>query len=142
MSESASAAPDGAEAPILGPDGQPISKNQLKKLQKAKEVAEKKAAKAAQKAETDANAPAAKPKLGGDNDEELDPTKYLENRMNTIANFQVRRTDSVWILLEGRSFWLIRKNRFVSTSNHSFEFLIYVTIYISFSFHLYVMNTG
>jgi hypothetical protein len=89
MSESATAPPSGAEAPILGPDGQPISKNQLKKLQKAKELADKKAAKAAQKAEADANAPATKPKLGGDNDEELDPTKYLENRMNSIANYQV-----------------------------------------------------
>ena len=69
------------------PEGE-MSKNQLKKLMKAKEAAEKKAAKAATNAE---KAAAAGPKkaTGGD-DEELDPTKYYENRMTGLGKLSVR----------------------------------------------------
>lgn len=66
-----------------------MSKNQLKKLQKAKEAAEKKAAKAAANAEKAAAEGPKKPKLGGD-DEELDPTKYYENRMTGLGKLAVR----------------------------------------------------
>ena len=40
---------DGEAAAAAGADGQPLSKNALKKLQKEKEIAEKKAKKAAEK---------------------------------------------------------------------------------------------
>jgi lysyl-tRNA synthetase class 2 len=66
-----------------------ISKNALKKLQKAEEAAKKKAAKDAEKAEKAAHEPAqAKPKLGGDDAEELDPTQYYENRLKSMAGLE------------------------------------------------------
>ena len=70
------------------PEGE-MSKNQLKKLMKAKEAAEKKAAKAAANAEKAAAAGPKKAKLGGE-DEELDPTKYYENRMTGLGKLSVR----------------------------------------------------
>ena len=78
-------AASGAEAPTA--DGE-MSKNQLKKLQKAKEAAEKKAAKAAAAAEKAAAEGPKKAKLGGD-DEELDPTKYYENRISGLSKLSV-----------------------------------------------------
>ena len=77
------------EPVVEGPPAEgELSKNQLKKIAKAKEAAEKKAAKAAIAAE---KAAAEGPKKGkiGDDDEELDPTKYYENRMNSLAKHVV-----------------------------------------------------
>jgi len=76
------------EPVVLGPDGEPISKNALKKLQKAKEAEAKKAEKAAVKAATKETEGPSKGKLGGDEDD-LDPTKYFENRTNALAAFEV-----------------------------------------------------
>jgi hypothetical protein len=76
------------EAVVLGPDGEPMSKNAMKKAQKAKENEEKKAAKAKAVADQKEAAGPAKAKLGGD-DEEVDPTKYFENRTNSLAAFEV-----------------------------------------------------
>mmetsp|Transcript_22174 Transcript_22174/g.37537 ORF Transcript_22174/g.37537 Transcript_22174/m.37537 type:complete len:657 (-) Transcript_22174:139-2109(-) len=56
-----------------------LSKNALKKLQKAEEAARKKAEKAAERAKAAASQPK-KDKLGGD-DDVLDPTQYYQNRM-------------------------------------------------------------
>lgn len=58
-----------------------LSKNALKKIQKAEEAARKKAEKAAERAKVAASQPK-KEKLGGD-DEVLDPTQYYQNRMKT-----------------------------------------------------------
>jgi lysyl-tRNA synthetase, class II len=58
-----------------------LSKNALKKIQKAEEAARKKAEKAAERAKVAAAQPK-KDKLGGD-DEVLDPTQYYQNRMKT-----------------------------------------------------------
>lgn len=69
-------------------DGEPskeISKNALKKQQKAEEAARKKAAKDAEKAAKKAAEPAKADKLGGEDMEDLDPTQYFENRMNSIV---------------------------------------------------------
>lgn len=89
MADSASAAStEGAPA-----EGE-LSKNQLKKLAKAKEAAEKKAAKVAAAAEKAATEGPKKGKIGGD-DEELDPTKYYENRMNSLAKHSVRASTSL-----------------------------------------------
>jgi len=63
-----------------------ISKNALKKQLKAEEAARKKAEKELEKAAKAALEPP-KTKLGGD-EEELDPTKYFENRSNAIATFE------------------------------------------------------
>ena len=71
-----------------------MSKNQLKKLQKAKEAAEKKAAKAAANAEKAAAGGPKKAKLGGD-DEELDPTKYYENRITGLGKLSVCGNDII-----------------------------------------------
>jgi lysyl-tRNA synthetase class 2 len=65
-----------------------ISKNALKKLQKAEEAAKKKAAKDAEKAAKAAAAPAVKPKIGADDAEELDPNQYFENRMRFIEGLE------------------------------------------------------
>lgn len=55
LNETPAAAPaEGAEAPILGPDGQPLSKKALKKLEKEREKERKKAEKAAQLAQEQA----------------------------------------------------------------------------------------
>jgi lysyl-tRNA synthetase class 2 len=84
----ADAVPKEAVEVVLGADGEPLSKNALKKLQKAKEAEAKKAEKAAvKKAEKEAAGPA-KVKIGGDADDDLDPTKYFENRTNALANFE------------------------------------------------------
>lgn len=67
---------------------EPMSKNAMKKIQKAAEAAEKKAAKDAEKK---ANAPAEgakKAKLVVEDDEELDPTQYYENRLKAIASLE------------------------------------------------------
>jgi hypothetical protein len=54
------------EKVVLGEDGQPLSKNALKKLEKAKKVAEEKAAKEAAKAAKAAEeGPSKKKKVGG-----------------------------------------------------------------------------
>merc|ERR1711871_736640 len=67
-----------------------MSKSAMKKAQKAKEAAEKKAAKEAEKAAKEAANPNAGKKKK--EEEELDPTKYRENRqafVNTMfANFE------------------------------------------------------
>ena len=84
----ADAAPAAPVEVVLGPDGEPLSKNALKKLQKAKEAEAKKAEKAAaKKAEKEAAGPA-KVKIGGDADDDLDPTKYFENRTNALTAFE------------------------------------------------------
>eukprot|EP00961_Rhodomonas_salina_P263476 3560764-Rhodomonas_salina.1 len=74
--------PEGAKEVVLGEDGQPLSKNALKKLEKAKAAAEAKAAKqAAQAAKAAEAGPAkAKPKDDGEAEDELDPSAYHENR--------------------------------------------------------------
>jgi lysyl-tRNA synthetase class 2 len=58
-----------------------ISKNALKKMLKAEEAAKKKAA---EKAKKEAEKPAAQAKLGGADDEEMDPTAYFENRLKVV----------------------------------------------------------
>lgn len=66
-----------------------ISKNALKKQQKAEEAAKKKAEKDAEKALKAANEPQkSNAKIGGDDDDELDPTKYYENRLKVINQMQ------------------------------------------------------
>lgn len=75
---------------MSGEGGAEISKNALKKQQKAEEAAKKKAAKEAEKAAKAAAAPSVqkKPKLGGEDAEELDPTKYYENRLKVVNAMQ------------------------------------------------------
>ena len=73
-----------------GADGGELSKNALKKKAKADEAARKKAEKDAQKAAQKAAEPE-KPKsnkLGGDDEEELDPTQYYANRLHAIENME------------------------------------------------------
>ena len=71
-----------------GADGG-ISKNQLKKMQKAEEAAKKKAEKEAAKAAKAASEPPKPKKAGVEAEpEELDPTKYFENRSNAIMAFE------------------------------------------------------
>ena len=62
---------------------QPLSKNALKKLEKAKKAAEEKAAKAVANAAKAAEAGPSKAKKAGE-EEELDPTKYFENRCEWV----------------------------------------------------------
>ncbi|KAJ1438876.1 hypothetical protein B484DRAFT_323802 [Ochromonadaceae sp. CCMP2298] len=64
-----------------------ISKNALKKQQKADELAKKKAEKDAEKAAAKALEPVKAVKMGVE-EEELDPTQYYENRMKAIATLQ------------------------------------------------------
>jgi hypothetical protein len=73
---------------VVGNDGEPMSKNAQKKLLKAKEAEAKKKEKADAKAILKETAGPSKGKLGGD-DEEVDPTKYFENRTNALAVFEV-----------------------------------------------------
>eukprot|EP01041_Mallomonas_annulata_P010497 gene10497-21896_t len=61
-----------------------LSKNALKKQMKAEEAAKKKAAKDAEKAAKQAAEPEKAPKIGGADDEELDPTQYYENRLKVV----------------------------------------------------------
>lgn len=73
-----------------GADGGELSKNALKKKAKADEAARKKAEKDALKAAQKAAEPE-KPKsnkLGGDDEEELDPTQYYANRLHAIENME------------------------------------------------------
>ena len=66
-----------------------LSKNQLKKLKKQEEAAKKKAEKAAANAAKAASEPqisSNKSKL--ENDEELDPTQYFENRMKAVQSME------------------------------------------------------
>ena len=72
----------------IGPDGEPMSKNAYKKMKKAEEAAAKKAEKDAAKAAAKALAGPTKEKIGGENDEELDPTKYFENRVSAMEKFK------------------------------------------------------
>ena len=67
-----------------------ISKNALKKMQKAEEAAKKKAEKEAEKKAKAAEQPEKKEKVGGDDAEELDPTQYYENRLRAINHLEVR----------------------------------------------------
>lgn len=69
------------------PQGE-ISKNALKKQLKAEEAAKKKAAKDAEKAKKEAEKPAAAAKLGGEDDEEMDPTAYLQNRLKVVDGME------------------------------------------------------
>ena len=64
-----------------------LSKNALKKQLKAEEAARKKEAKEAEKAAKKEAEPQ-KEKLGGDDNEEMDPTQYYENRLKAITNLQ------------------------------------------------------
>eukprot|EP00010_Vexillifera_abyssalis_P002736 CAMPEP_0201558630 /NCGR_PEP_ID=MMETSP0173_2-20130828/69018_1 /ASSEMBLY_ACC=CAM_ASM_000268 /TAXON_ID=218659 /ORGANISM="Vexillifera sp., Strain DIVA3 564/2" /LENGTH=596 /DNA_ID=CAMNT_0047972135 /DNA_START=56 /DNA_END=1843 /DNA_ORIENTATION=+ len=71
---------------ILGDDGKPLSKNEIKRRRKAKETAERKAAKKAAAAKRQAAQQAAssnKPKKIVDEDPK-DPTLYFENRLKVL----------------------------------------------------------
>lgn len=70
-------------------EGAPLSKNELKRRQKAEKAAAAKAEKAAKKAAADAAKPAAAKKAGGAaDDEELDPTAYFANREKMLAELE------------------------------------------------------
>jgi lysyl-tRNA synthetase class 2 len=68
----------------MEPTGE-LSKNALKKMQKAEEAAKKKAAKEAEKQAKQQENP--KKNAVGD-EEELDPTQYYENRLKVIESFE------------------------------------------------------
>ena len=81
------------EAEELGEGG--MSKNALKKQQKAEEAAKKKAEKDAEKAAKAALEPK-KEKVGvAEEVEELDPTKYYENRLSAINQMEVNELYSL-----------------------------------------------
>jgi lysyl-tRNA synthetase class 2 len=85
----------------VGTEGGELSKNALKKKAKADEAARKKAEKEAQKAAQKAAEPE-KPKsskLGGDEEEELDPTQYYANRLHAIENMEKVRDALFWCKL-------------------------------------------
>ena len=85
------------EAEELGEGG--MSKNALKKQQKAEEAAKKKAEKDAEKAAKAALEPK-KEKVGvAEEVEELDPTKYYENRLSAINQMEVNEDDSTHFLV-------------------------------------------
>lgn len=69
--------------------GEELSKNAAKKLAKLAEAEKKKAEKAAEKASKAAEQPEKKDKIGADEVEELDPTKYYENRLAAINSMEV-----------------------------------------------------
>jgi lysyl-tRNA synthetase class 2 len=76
-----------------------VSKNALKKQQKAEEAAKKKAAKDVEKKAAAAAAGPVKDKTGGiivDNDDELDPTQYFDNRLKAIAALEEDGTISAY----------------------------------------------
>ena len=74
-----------------------ISKNALKKAQKAEEAAKKKAEKDAEKKAAAALAPPKAAKAGVQPDEEeLDPTKYYENRLKQIETLEKSGDASAW----------------------------------------------
>eukprot|EP00290_Baffinella_frigidus_P025019 CAMPEP_0180252730 /NCGR_PEP_ID=MMETSP0987-20121128/39195_1 /TAXON_ID=697907 /ORGANISM="non described non described, Strain CCMP2293" /LENGTH=584 /DNA_ID=CAMNT_0022221495 /DNA_START=31 /DNA_END=1784 /DNA_ORIENTATION=+ len=87
---SAEEATEAMEKVVLGEDGQLLSKNAQKKLEKAKAAAEAKAAKAAEKAAKDAEAGPKEGKVK-DDEEELDPTAYFENRSKWVQG--MKQTD-------------------------------------------------
>jgi lysyl-tRNA synthetase class 2 len=66
-----------------GKEGE-ISKNALKKMQKAEEAAKKKAAKDAEKTAKQQENPKKATAVATQDDEELDPTQYYENRLRAI----------------------------------------------------------
>ena len=68
-----------------------MSKNAMKKAAKAAEAAAKKAAKEAERAakEAEKESKPSQPKLGGGDDEDLDPTQYFENRMKAVTALEV-----------------------------------------------------
>lgn len=68
-----------------------VSKNALKKQQKAEEAAKKKAAKEQEKLAKAASEPSTTKKAGAiaDDSEELDPTQYYENRIKAITALEV-----------------------------------------------------
>eukprot|EP00276_Gloeochaete_wittrockiana_P011092 CAMPEP_0184668474 /NCGR_PEP_ID=MMETSP0308-20130426/72497_1 /TAXON_ID=38269 /ORGANISM="Gloeochaete witrockiana, Strain SAG 46.84" /LENGTH=603 /DNA_ID=CAMNT_0027114221 /DNA_START=42 /DNA_END=1853 /DNA_ORIENTATION=- len=93
--EPSSEANDGdieSNAVMLGEDGKPLSKNEIKRRLKAEQAAKDKAAKLAAKA-------AAKPteaptkKKAADDEEELDPTQYFENRKKAIDAMRAEGVD-------------------------------------------------
>ena len=71
-------------------EGGEMSKNALKKKAKADEAAKKKADKEAQRASQKGAEPEAggKGKLGGEEDD-LDPTQYFANRLQSVQRMQV-----------------------------------------------------
>ena len=69
--------------------GEELSKNAAKKLAKLAEAEKKKAEKAAEKAAKAAEQPEKKDKIGAEEVEELDPTKYYENRLAAINTMEV-----------------------------------------------------
>lgn len=71
----------------LGEDGQPLSKNALKRLQKAEFMAKQKAEKAATKPATEA--PKKKEGDAGEEEEELDAGKYFDFRCKAMKELQV-----------------------------------------------------
>jgi lysyl-tRNA synthetase class 2 len=83
-----------SDVPAAVPEGGEISKNAMKKAAKAAEAARKKAEKEAAKAAAAAAAPPkATKKLGVEvDDEELDPTKYFENRTKAISALEATGT--------------------------------------------------
>eukprot|EP00033_Pygsuia_biforma_P000204 GCRY01000256.1.p1 GENE.GCRY01000256.1~~GCRY01000256.1.p1 ORF type:complete len:577 (-),score=184.39 GCRY01000256.1:191-1921(-) len=74
------------DSPLVDENGKPLSKNALKRLEKQKKLAEEKAKKAALKAE---QAKEKTEKSEGSqlvaDDDDVDPTKYFENRTNSLA---------------------------------------------------------
>jgi hypothetical protein len=69
-------------------ESEELSKNALKKKLKAEEAAKKKATKDAEKAAKAVDAPK-KEKLGGEDEAELDPTQYYENRLRAVNSLGV-----------------------------------------------------
>jgi len=70
-----------AAAPILGPDGKPLSKQALKKLEKAKAKETEQAAKP--KVEKPATS-----KKTEEKEDDMDPTQYRENRIRTVREWE------------------------------------------------------
>eukprot|EP00007_Cunea_sp_BSH-02190019_P006555 CAMPEP_0174242484 /NCGR_PEP_ID=MMETSP0417-20130205/28093_1 /TAXON_ID=242541 /ORGANISM="Mayorella sp, Strain BSH-02190019" /LENGTH=603 /DNA_ID=CAMNT_0015321887 /DNA_START=93 /DNA_END=1904 /DNA_ORIENTATION=+ len=88
------AAAAAAEAEIpLGPDGKPLSKNALKKLEKQKRAAELKAKKAEERAAREAKQKAVggakdKKQKSAEDDDPVDPNEYFEARCKSMAKLQ------------------------------------------------------
>ncbi|XP_024391569.1 lysine--tRNA ligase [Physcomitrium patens] len=81
----------GDDAPVVA-EGvtEPLSKNALKKLEKAKKAAEEKRAKDELKKAAAAAAPkkAAKVSQQGEDDEDMDPTQYRNNRLRALGELK------------------------------------------------------
>ena len=86
MSTESDAPPPPASEVPLGPDGQPLSKNALKKLEKQKKKEKEKAEKEAARKAREADQPAKKKSPA--EDENLDPTQYKEMREATVKAMQ------------------------------------------------------